>query len=318
MENKENVYENIPQTEQVAVAKLQRDGDLKRGMEDGSTVLGKFKSVDALMNAYGSLQAEFTRRSQRLKELENVVENFQKQKPNIDGSGVEKLRKNAAVRRQKAKSFEAFLAEVEQRKKFGDDFATAEGKPTAQEIAVSSIGESSEGGFEQALRSENASNAETAFNGEMQVLTPVQNAEEIVSDAETEAVKTDESEKVMREQAVEAENIANGNVAIENVANGDVANENAADEKGNAFGVAPVAEKEKPEMLSSEALYERVRADENVRLRIIGEYLASVGKTGAPLTVGGVGTVVAPPLKPRSIGEAGNIALRYFKNVKGE
>ena len=32
--------------------------------------LGKFKSVDALMNAYLSLEAEFTRRSQRLKELE--------------------------------------------------------------------------------------------------------------------------------------------------------------------------------------------------------------------------------------------------------
>lgn len=33
--------------------------------------LGKFKSVDALLNAYKSLEAEFTRRNQRLKELEN-------------------------------------------------------------------------------------------------------------------------------------------------------------------------------------------------------------------------------------------------------
>lgn len=32
--------------------------------------LGKFGSVDALLNAYKSLEAEFTRRSQRLKELE--------------------------------------------------------------------------------------------------------------------------------------------------------------------------------------------------------------------------------------------------------
>lgn len=32
--------------------------------------LGKFKSVDALMSAYLSLEAEFTRRSQRFKELE--------------------------------------------------------------------------------------------------------------------------------------------------------------------------------------------------------------------------------------------------------
>ena len=34
--------------------------------------LGKFKSVDALMRAYGELEAEFTRRSQRLKVLEDA------------------------------------------------------------------------------------------------------------------------------------------------------------------------------------------------------------------------------------------------------
>lgn len=37
--------------------------------------LGKFKSVDALLNAYSSLEAEFTRRSQRLRELEARVRN---------------------------------------------------------------------------------------------------------------------------------------------------------------------------------------------------------------------------------------------------
>lgn len=35
-----------------------------------ATDLGKFKSVDALLRAYGELESEFTRRSQRLKELE--------------------------------------------------------------------------------------------------------------------------------------------------------------------------------------------------------------------------------------------------------
>ena len=40
--------------------------------EEGAAAarLGKFKSVDALLNAYNSLEAEFTRRSQRLRELE--------------------------------------------------------------------------------------------------------------------------------------------------------------------------------------------------------------------------------------------------------
>lgn len=38
--------------------------------ERGEQNLGKFKSVDALLRAYGELEAEFTRRSQRLKALE--------------------------------------------------------------------------------------------------------------------------------------------------------------------------------------------------------------------------------------------------------
>ncbi len=37
-----------------------------------ATELGKFKDVKALIEAYGNLEAEFTRRSQRLKELENA------------------------------------------------------------------------------------------------------------------------------------------------------------------------------------------------------------------------------------------------------
>ena len=38
--------------------------------EGTAAAFGKFKSADALLNAYNSLEAEFTRRSQRLRELE--------------------------------------------------------------------------------------------------------------------------------------------------------------------------------------------------------------------------------------------------------
>jgi len=57
MENKDNVYEEISTAGQ--------------GVEEKSP-LGKFKDVNALMQAYNSLQAEFTRRSQRLKLLERA------------------------------------------------------------------------------------------------------------------------------------------------------------------------------------------------------------------------------------------------------
>ena len=39
-------------------------------MQNAAPDTGKFKSVEALMSAYLALEAEFTRRSQRLKELE--------------------------------------------------------------------------------------------------------------------------------------------------------------------------------------------------------------------------------------------------------
>ena len=67
MRKEDNVCENaVPETERAAEA--------ERGK--GSAVLGKFRSVDALAEAYGALEAEFTRRSQRLKELEKQADNF--------------------------------------------------------------------------------------------------------------------------------------------------------------------------------------------------------------------------------------------------
>lgn len=41
--------------------------------KNAATDLGKFRDVQALMDAYTALEAEFTRRSQRLKELENAT-----------------------------------------------------------------------------------------------------------------------------------------------------------------------------------------------------------------------------------------------------
>ena len=44
------------------------------GAAEKEISLGKFKDVSALLNAYNSLQAEFTKRCQRLKELEGKAE----------------------------------------------------------------------------------------------------------------------------------------------------------------------------------------------------------------------------------------------------
>ena len=61
----ENLNEQTEALSQVAEAK-------KEGGEETSVSLGKFKDVNALLSAYNSLQAEFTKRCQRIKELEAI------------------------------------------------------------------------------------------------------------------------------------------------------------------------------------------------------------------------------------------------------
>ena len=78
-------------------------------------------------------------------------------------------------------------------------------------------------------------------------------------------------------------------------------------------GGMSVAESREQAELSSNELYEKARCDEGVRLRIIGEYLASVNKGVVPLTKGGAGTLTAPVLKAKTLDEAGNMALLMFK-----
>lgn len=63
--------ENITARPQAAQGAAAREKEGAAAVRD----LGKFKSVDALLEAYGSLEAEFTRRSQRLRELEGKERN---------------------------------------------------------------------------------------------------------------------------------------------------------------------------------------------------------------------------------------------------
>lgn len=63
MTDNQTQKKNMPDTADTATA----EGKI------AATDLGKFKDVQALMDAYTALEAEFTRRSQRLKELENAT-----------------------------------------------------------------------------------------------------------------------------------------------------------------------------------------------------------------------------------------------------
>ncbi len=255
MMKEENVYEETTLTEEVAAAKNQ---------EEASTVLGKFKDVDALVRAYSSLQAEFTRRSQKLKELEKEAEEW-KRKNGADEMGVEKLRKNARAHRAAAKEFDEFMSDV--------------GKI---------IAENSEKG--------NGDTLEPTFAEE--------NAEKALEETTASSVVL-EGETKEKADAVEQNEGMDGKESISN----DMKSVDVKEIPSVALG---------EESLSSEELYKKVCLDEGVRLRVIGEYLSSIGKTNAPLTLGGVTAPLSPPRRARSIGAAGCMALQYFKERMGD
>ena len=230
MEEKENVYGVTPDTERIAEASVGEEQE-KNADKEVLTVLGKFKDVNALARAYGSLQAEFTRRSQKLKELERQAENL---KAVEESSGAEKLRKNAEARREELKKFDEFVKQTEE-------------GPVAKQ--------------------------------------PLKTAEETLQN------RSATSEEEYDFEAETGEDTLVGSKAVPSVAM-----------SGNPT-------------FSSEELYERANADEGVRLKIIGEYLTSLNKAKPPLTVGGAGTLASPPVRAKSIGDAGNMALSYFKKV---
>lgn len=267
----ENVYGSERNAEKIATANREKETP-----QEVLTALGKFKDVDALAKAYTSLQAEFTRRSQRLKELEKAAENFNGESRGED-LGVEKLRKNAEARRRERKRFDEFVQGVQRQ---GENVL------------------------------EDAEEIETVEGGEKK---DVVGADLRPSSAENSYTQTPKDAPAVEERATgeKREEMLAGEplTATEEEGLGDK-QEKKAGEK------ASFVAKNESEILSSEGLYEQVCRDEAVRLKIIGEYLNSIGKTGAPLTTATSGALVTPPIKAKSIGDAGNMALRYFKDKK--
>ncbi len=308
MERKEeNVYENIAFTEDGAAAQTGNGGGANP--KDASTDLGKFKDVNALLKAYGSLQAEFTRRSQRLKELErqaekrkNVhtestsekAENVEKTSESV-GTGAEKLRSLAKERRVEEQRFDAFVQELE---------ATAlneSGKEAESENVVSGAesvcAEGSPARLEYGDNVEKVGVKEAAQGGEAEVRTEAET--DVKTDVKTEVKADVETEVEAGLRQEKEKRVGKGRYT------------GSAFEAGEGQAGTSVADSR--EHIQSEELFRLASGDESVRLRIIGEYLASVGKSGAPLMRGGVGICAAPVNRAKTIGEAGDMALRFFQ-----
>lgn len=251
MKEKDNGYVENMQTEAFATASVGAEG--QDGCLKSASMVGKFKDVDALMKAYDCLQAEFTRRSQRLKQLEREAENFKRE--SASATVVEKLRENAEKAKAEEEKFDGYIAELERTNVRGCD--------------------------EDAQKTEKPANQAT---GERETLQKQVAAESSIGpSADVESVREVESKM-------------------------ETTGEEAAPLTGETF----VAER-RDEKASSEELYRMATEDEQVRLKIIGEYLQTLGKSGAPLVKGGNGLLSTPPIKAKTLREAGEMALRWFK-----
>ncbi len=270
MQVKENVYKENGATGSVARATVPTQGERA---EKDQTVLAKFKDVNALVKAYEALEAEFTRRSQRLKALEKAAENSGGEERKSGVGGVEKLRENAAQRRAQERAFDRFVAEIETENAVCGDGGLYQNEPDGNSQADGVVGGE---GAAATVQTENAGESEQPIAQTVEVAQEVQS---------TGSLERSE---------------AGGGVAP-NV---------------QQKSVSPVVEECDKPTLSREELLERVSRDEGVRLQIIGEYLSSLKKSGAPLMQGGGGTLAAPPLKARSFSEAGTMALQALKKLE--
>lgn len=70
-----------PNSEQTAPVTQPTTVEDVSGESTGEVSLGKFKDVNALLSAYSSLQAEFTKRCQKIKELESALTTVDKEEP---------------------------------------------------------------------------------------------------------------------------------------------------------------------------------------------------------------------------------------------
>ncbi len=251
MQNMENVYEINPQTEQ--------GSKVKQEEKIGSTDLGKFKDVNALLQAYQSLQAEFTRRSQRLKRYEEQ----------------ENQRRNAV----------ASIGANPQATVESDGAEKPEDLETEKESVTEANGESSAQSAAEAM------------------------PERAVADGLCEAdALCAESEGPC--SAVEEKIAANGEDGDSGVGGSCADADNVTVENEGKYQSERVVEQ------SAQKLYEQASANEEVRLRIVGDYLSSIGKSNAPFVRGGASALVTPPKKPRNLADAGNMALAYLKAYK--
>ena len=82
------------------------------GAPEEEVSLGKFKDVSALLNAYNSLQSEFTKRCQKVKELEGKLAGVEKATAPTQTSSQENQDEISSKEREKEEFLKEYLVSV--------------------------------------------------------------------------------------------------------------------------------------------------------------------------------------------------------------
>lgn len=114
--------------------------------KDGEVSLGKFKDISALLSAYNSLEAEFTKRCQKIKELEERVKEVDKVVPPTENTkmGVEDVTTKGISDEEKEKILKDYLKGIMSSKSSAivlDDVGTGVKSPTNRPKTIEQAGQ---------------------------------------------------------------------------------------------------------------------------------------------------------------------------------
>ena len=99
--------------EQTELQTQPAEAEETNGVTKEQVSLGKFKDVNALIHAYNSLQAEFTKRCQRIKELEGTVTTFDKTTaPNVQPVEEKEVNEQGITQEEKQQILKDYLKNV--------------------------------------------------------------------------------------------------------------------------------------------------------------------------------------------------------------
>ena len=102
--------------EQTQVTAQPAEAEGMNGEQEQAVSLGKFKDVNALLSAYNSLESEFTKRCQKIKQLESALSSVDKTTPTEENSKVETQPEKDTTEKEKERILKEYISGVLSRK----------------------------------------------------------------------------------------------------------------------------------------------------------------------------------------------------------